>query len=71
MADLSYETFQKSRTSTATPIKPLSRGDLSYDAFLASQKPQTPLLDKIGQCTFNCRVTTDDILNSLTYYNSL
>lgn len=29
------------------------------------------LLDKIGQCTFNCRVTTDDILNSLTYYNSL
>lgn len=29
------------------------------------------LLDKIGKCTFNCRVTTADILSSLTYYNNL
>ncbi|MBB2145283.1 3-dehydroquinate synthase [Pedobacter sp. LMG 31464] len=29
------------------------------------------LLDKIGQCTFNCRITTADILSSLTYYNNL
>ncbi len=29
------------------------------------------LLDKIGKCTFNCRVTADDILSSLNYYNSL
>ena len=29
------------------------------------------LLDKIGKCTFNCRVTTADILSSLVYYNSL
>lgn len=29
------------------------------------------LLDKIGKCTYNCRVTTDDILSSLNYYNSL
>jgi len=29
------------------------------------------LLDQIGKCTFNCRVTTDDILGSLTYYNNL
>jgi 3-dehydroquinate synthase len=29
------------------------------------------LLDKIGKCSFNCRVTTADILNSLAYYNSL
>lgn len=29
------------------------------------------LLEKIGQCTYNCRVTNADILSSLTYYNSL
>lgn len=29
------------------------------------------LLDQIGACAFNCRVTKEDILNSLTYYNSL
>ncbi len=29
------------------------------------------LLEKIGSCTFNCRVTEADILNSLNYYNSL
>ena len=29
------------------------------------------LLDKIGKCTFNCRVTNDDIKSSLNYYNSL
>ena len=29
------------------------------------------LLDRIGECVFNCRVTKEDILNSLTYYNSL
>ncbi len=29
------------------------------------------LLKKIGDCAFNCRVTEADILNSLTYYNSL
>lgn len=29
------------------------------------------LLDEIGKCTFNCRVTTNDILSSLNYYNSL
>lgn len=29
------------------------------------------LLEEIGRCTFNCRVTTDDILGSLTYYNNL
>ncbi len=29
------------------------------------------LLNKIGECAFNCRVTKDDILNSLNYYNSL
>lgn len=29
------------------------------------------LLDKIGTCSFNCRVTTSDILSSLSYYNSL
>ncbi len=29
------------------------------------------LLDQIGRCTFNCRVTTDDILGSLVYYNNL
>lgn len=29
------------------------------------------LLDQIGECVFNCRVTKEDILNSLTYYNNL
>ncbi|RYG01684.1 MAG: 3-dehydroquinate synthase, partial [Chitinophagaceae bacterium] len=29
------------------------------------------LLTQIGNCTFNCRVTTEDILSSLTYYNKL
>ena len=29
------------------------------------------LLEKIGHCTFNCRVTTADILSSLAYYNNL
>ncbi|MEJ5995891.1 3-dehydroquinate synthase [Pedobacter sp. Du54] len=29
------------------------------------------LLDRIGKCTFNCRVTTADILSSLAYYNNL
>ena len=29
------------------------------------------LLEKIGKCTFNCRVSTTDILSSLDYYNSL
>jgi 3-dehydroquinate synthase len=28
------------------------------------------LLDQIGKCTFNCRVTTDDIIGSLIYYNN-
>jgi len=29
------------------------------------------LLENIGKCTFNCRVSTTDILSSLDYYNSL
>lgn len=29
------------------------------------------LLEKIGHCTFNCRVTSEDILASLVYYNNL
>lgn len=29
------------------------------------------LLDTIGKCTFNCRVTNNDIKSSLNYYNSL
>ncbi len=29
------------------------------------------LLDRIGKCVFNCKVTKEDIFNSLTYYNSL
>ena len=29
------------------------------------------LLERIGHCTFNCRVTATDILSSLNYYNSL
>lgn len=29
------------------------------------------LLDKIGQCTFNCKVTNKDIVESLLYYNSV
>ncbi|WP_316785252.1 3-dehydroquinate synthase [Pedobacter frigiditerrae] len=29
------------------------------------------LLEKIGHCTFNCKVTDKDILESLNYYNSL
>jgi 3-dehydroquinate synthase len=29
------------------------------------------LLEKIGDCTFNCRVTTNDILDSFVYYNNL
>lgn len=29
------------------------------------------LLDAIGKCTFNCRVTTNDILGSFAYYNNL
>ncbi len=29
------------------------------------------LLEKIGQCTFNCRVTSTDILASFAYYNNL
>jgi 3-dehydroquinate synthase len=29
------------------------------------------LLDRIGKCAFNCRVTNEDILNSLAYYNNL
>jgi len=29
------------------------------------------LLENIGKCTFNCRVSRSDILNSLNYYNSL
>ncbi|WP_443943735.1 3-dehydroquinate synthase [Pedobacter sp. AW1-32] len=29
------------------------------------------LLESTGKCTFNCRVTNNDILSSLEYYNSL
>lgn len=29
------------------------------------------LLEKIGQCTFNCKVHKDDIINSLIFYNNL
>ena len=29
------------------------------------------LLEAIGKCTFNCRVTNEDILGSLVYYNNL
>lgn len=29
------------------------------------------LLDKIGHCVFNCKVTKEDIFNSLVYYNGL
>lgn len=29
------------------------------------------LLDQIGKCTFNCKVTNEDILESLIYYNGL
>jgi 3-dehydroquinate synthase len=29
------------------------------------------LLEKIGQCAYNCRVTTQDILESFAYYNNL
>jgi 3-dehydroquinate synthase len=29
------------------------------------------LLDHIGKCVFNCKVTKEDIFGSLTYYNSL
>ena len=29
------------------------------------------LLEKIGQCTFNCRVTDTDIIESLRYYNTI
>lgn len=29
------------------------------------------LLEKIGHCTFNCKVTDQDILESLVYYNNL
>jgi 3-dehydroquinate synthase len=29
------------------------------------------LLDQIGKCTFNCKVTKEDIFDSLTYYNNL
>jgi 3-dehydroquinate synthase len=29
------------------------------------------LLDSIGKCVYNCKVTKEDIFNSLTYYNSL
>jgi 3-dehydroquinate synthase len=29
------------------------------------------LLDQIGKCEFNCKVTEEDIINSLNYYNSL
>jgi 3-dehydroquinate synthase len=29
------------------------------------------LLEEIGKCAYNCRVTTDDILGSLNYYRSL
>ncbi len=29
------------------------------------------LLDKIGNCVFNCKVNKADIINSLSYYNSL
>ena len=29
------------------------------------------LLDQIGKCVFNCKVTKEDIFNSLNYYNSL
>lgn len=29
------------------------------------------LLEQIGKCTYNCKITKEDIFNSLTYYNSL
>ena len=29
------------------------------------------LLENVGKCTFNCRVTNDDIKSSFNYYNSL
>lgn len=29
------------------------------------------LLDQIGKCVFNCKVTKEDIFNSLIYYNNL
>ncbi|MGE6219890.1 3-dehydroquinate synthase [Nubsella zeaxanthinifaciens] len=29
------------------------------------------LLEQIGKCTYNCKVTKEDIINSLLYYNSL
>lgn len=52
----------------------------SFDALLALMQSDKKnedgqimfsLLDQIGKCTFNCRVTTNDIMGSLSYYNSL
>lgn len=56
-------------------IKPESFDDLM--ALMQSDKKNEDgfilfsLLDQIGKCVFNCRVTKEDIFNSLTYYNSL
>ncbi len=52
----------------------------SFDALLALMQSDKKneegnilfsLLEKIGKCNFNCRVSTADILSSLDYYNSL
>jgi len=56
-------------------IKPESFEDLM--ALMQSDKKNEggfilfSLLDQIGKCNFNCKVTKEDIFNSLTYYNSL
>lgn len=52
----------------------------SFDALLALMQSDKKneggfimfsLLDKIGACTFNCKVTNEDIFASLAYYNNL
>jgi len=56
-------------------IKPKSFEDLL--ALMQSDKKNEggfimfSLLDEIGKCVFNCKVTKEDIFDSLTYYNSL
>ncbi len=57
------------------PIKPKSFKQLL--ALMQSDKKNEDgfimfsLLDEIGKCTFNCKVTNEDILDSLNYYNAL
>lgn len=61
-----YPKYQIKEDSFAQLIELMQSDKKNEEGFILFS-----LLDKIGQCTYNCKVTDADILESLNYYNSL